>query len=205
MEHHYYCAKCSPNVHSRKVYVIQSNLAIPYMKKWVNQFDDEELLRPPQHFEVDDTSCQRYLRWIPAPEDKTAQVDRVGQVTFLKGRAFGMQCSAASGGVISCVMYDPVTGNHYRGRCGWNAQQGNIPALVWDEIPDDSNPDAYKFGKNCAEVQCVSKAYDARSVTQRQSGIEGCVFVAWDTLRKQHKPPCGSCKAWIAKLGARTA
>lgn len=102
------------------------------------------------------------------------------------------------------VLYDAVTGRWFVGHTGTgNKSQGDIPAAIWNRIPDELNIPHYKFGRTCAEVHCLRQAYAARVGGNKARELENSVFAAYSPLEGRLRPPCGSCTAWIAASGGK--
>ncbi|SOE87735.1 hypothetical protein SAMN05446935_8392 [Burkholderia sp. YR290] len=114
--------------------------------------------------------------------------------------------SIISGVAMVAAMFDPITNMYFTGRSGHDKgnSKGHVPTLIWNTITSaqvDVKDDA--FGKNCAEVDCLLKAFAERLPAQRTvTSLAGLTFVAYKVGEQVHRGPCKTCKSWIKYYGA---
>lgn len=114
-----------------------------------------------------------------------------------------------------CAMYDIVIDEW---SIGYNRQgqrykndDGLIPAEIWNRIPEEINPDAYQFGRGCAEVHCLRQTYKKRADFETNkhiggvvdAGLTNCVFMAYSPKERRGRPPCTGCKRWLGYFRAK--
>jgi hypothetical protein len=108
-----------------------------------------------------------------------------------------LKSSAACTAACTVVgwMWDTETGSWYDGKSGHQSGPGKVPKDIWGQIiamkPD---PDDSVFGRNCAEVQCIVKAYERK----RKPDLTGCYFFAMNVKARSIYGPCRSCTSWIS-------
>ena len=106
-----------------------------------------------------------------------------------------MKYAGLSNSSTVAVMWDADTQQWYYGMSKHKMGQGNVPAIIWNYILGRPvQRDAWSFGKNCAEVACVIKAYGNGRVG---NDLHGCYFMAMKTGEKRFYGACGSCSDWI--------
>ncbi|HEX2570561.1 MAG TPA: hypothetical protein VH877_13480 [Polyangia bacterium] len=101
---------------------------------------------------------------------------------------------------VICEMWDPETGVWYFGRSKHGQALDKLPKAIRDGIPkvDQEDLKDWCFGKNCAEVECIIKAYASG---KKKQTLEGCYFIAYHQVQKKKVGPCHTCKQWIAAFG----
>ena len=105
---------------------------------------------------------------------------------------------------MAAAMYDAETNQIYSGWSRHNQGQGNVPKEIWDKIPITMNPEAYMFGLNCAEVECVIAAY---ANGKQSTDLTRCFFSAAQKAQGNqalNRCPCGSCQNWIKATGGES-
>jgi len=138
-------------------------------------------------------------------------VQYVGIVTVhaavrdLRHEAFQRVLAAARCGrnppAMVAVMYDTVSQRWFVGHTGRGTGQGLIPAAIWNTIPTEINADSYRFGRTCAEVDCLRQAYANRQPGDQTRPLESSVFAAYSPLERRFRPPCMACARWIGESG----
>jgi hypothetical protein len=104
------------------------------------------------------------------------------------------------GSNMVCAMYDRELRQYFTGfhRPGVVNAQGRVPLAIWSLVPSTNNPDAYQFGRGCAEVDCLTQAFEARhGAGVASQSIKGCVFVAYHPKEQNERPACGGCQKWL--------
>lgn len=115
--------------------------------------------------------------------------------------------SILSGVAMAAAVFDSVTNRYFVGKSGHDKRNTNgpVPTLIWQTISSaqvDVKEDA--FGMNCAEVHCLIKAFEARTVLQRNvTSLSTLTFVAYKVGEQAHRGPCKTCKSWIQQYGAQ--
>lgn len=110
-----------------------------------------------------------------------------------KHRVLSLQLPNAT---VTCQMWDAETKAWYTGHSGHGKGQGEVPDSIWSKIPD-ATPEDFKdwaFGKNCAEVDCVIRAFHAGKAA---NNLESCYFVAYHIPSRRFIGPCKTCKTWV--------
>ncbi len=97
---------------------------------------------------------------------------------------------------VICEMWDAETGAWYAGRSGHGLGQGQVPQVIWNRVPIVTKEDKsdWSFGRNCAEVECIIKAYGAGKVA---NDLRNCYFVSYHTRLGKYIGPCRTCNRWI--------
>jgi hypothetical protein len=133
------------------------------------------------------------LKPLPTVEELIAECRRQAMAAASSSR-----CPADSNMV--CRMYDLVLRRYFT---GYNRPQqaytrGHVPDEIWSHIPVTINVDAYQFGRGCAEVDCLTQAFDERhSKGVTSTSIKGCVFVAYHPKEQKERPACTGCCRWL--------
>jgi len=101
------------------------------------------------------------------------------------------------------VMWCNETRQWHYGRCRHGAEPSdkNMPAPIAHcmlELHLEREVEADCYGTNCAEVQCVMKAYSAG---RRAQDLAGCRFIAYNLTYDRWIDACKSCRVWIMKFG----
>jgi hypothetical protein len=111
-----------------------------------------------------------------------------------------------SGVAMAAAVFDATTNTYFVGRSGHGKNNGNghVPVGIWNTILSSQvDPSDDAFGKNCAEVDCLLKAFAARAPAQRVPPLTGLTFVAYKVGENKHRGPCKTCKSWILQYGAK--
>jgi hypothetical protein len=104
-----------------------------------------------------------------------------------------------------CVMYDAALRAYFTGfnQAKRSYEQGHIPAAIWNNIPEKTDPDFYKFGRGCAEVHCISQAFATRNTAgNADQTLQGCVFASFHPKEGKERPACAGCNQWLTPTGA---
>lgn len=193
--------------------IIRDDVTLTREEKEKSLLPRDHYLDWPQHAQLDLYSrCQHYLRHkesvIAPPPPVGLSQELIGWEKLLglvRRRAGQIKTDpkeGLKGGVILCGMFDCLTGLTHFERCNHKLGQGTIPDKLWNTIPVEVDPPRYSFGRNCAEVGCLHRAFEQRTPEQRGLGLAGCIFVSWDILRREQKPLCISCNKWLPRTGA---
>lgn len=110
-----------------------------------------------------------------------------------------------SGYAMVAAVYDSVTQRYFVGKSGQGHTNANgaVPVVIWNTIcaqTIDVKDDA--FGTNCAEVDCLVKAFVARG-NAAATHLNELTFVAYKTGEKNLRGPCHTCRAWMVAYGAK--
>jgi hypothetical protein len=100
---------------------------------------------------------------------------------------------------VICEMWDSETNQWYSGKCGFAAEQsvgrGSIPPNIWSSIPNQQYPDEYRFGRTCAEVDCILQAFGKGH--KQRTDLAGCYFFSYNRRQGRTWGACSGCKSWI--------
>ncbi|WP_444898781.1 hypothetical protein ACJJIX_13460 [Microbulbifer sp. VAAC004] len=153
--------------------------------------------------------CQKYVKYIQTVP-KAGSAQNLGNQAVNKVRTLARDRGGNGSNTPSmvAVMYDSVLEQWFEGSTGNGTSRGYIPNTIWNTIPAELDVDRYIFGRTCAEVDCLRRAFSQRRRSGENSqSIKNSIFAARQPNKHKGKsdrrPPCGACKAWIARAGAK--
>lgn len=133
----------------------------------------------------------------------------MGNQAFNRVRTLARDCggNGASTPSMVAVMYDSLLEQWFEGATGRGTYKERIPDTIWNTIPAELDVEKYIFGRICAEVGRLRRAFRQRhKFGEKSKSIKGSIFAARQPSkhkgRSDKRPPCQACKTWIAKAGA---
>jgi hypothetical protein len=176
--------------------------------QWVTERSEDEFPRyhHQQHFSFDNTAkCNRYLRFARTEKAVAAQANRTGLAIEDPGYgvALVMRDAKSKSGPTIAVMWEPETGRWYHGSCRHGLDRAEAPPGFSARVDKlETDPADWAFGWNCAEVECVVKAYKSG---RKAADLKGCYFIAYSVATPRGLyGACRTCRTWIADLGAKS-
>jgi len=173
--------------------------------QWVIEKSDEEFPKyhSVPHYSFDNAArCNRYLRF--AHTEKALSHKKLAIEDLGYGVQLLMRSAKSKSGPTIAAMWEPEGGRWLEGSCKHElAKVGGPPGFVARVTALGCRPDDWAFGWNCAEVECVIKAYRG-SNPRRALDLKGCFFIAYSVAT----PPglygaCRTCRDWITALGGK--
>lgn len=115
--------------------------------------------------------------------------------------------SITAGVAMAAAVYDRATNRYFVGKSGMGRDNasGNVPAVIWNAILGQTvNVKDDAFGTNCAEVDCLYKAFKARAGAgiAPANSLRDMTFVAYKVGEGKCRGPCHTCKAWLTAYHA---
>lgn len=173
--------------------------------RWVEERSDSPVpgYDRKQHFEFDKLAkCQRYLRYSHSRQSLSNSGMNMAINDRMYGRWLIQRDARVKRGPTIAVMWDPETGRWYHGSCAHGIPNTNtaVPGVIRNYINSlEVAPDEWAFGWNCAEVECLVKAYQGG---KRQQNLRGCYFIAYSVASPQgFYGACRTCRNWIRHFG----
>lgn len=167
-----------------------------------SEVENPQFLRK-SHYQLDnDRGCNRYLRFVATTGIKGTRQVEIPVEDAEWGELELTKRFVKSGVPTGAIMWCGETRKWYYGKCRHDIQLSaadGIPFTIRKAILDENRDkmvDANCYGANCAEVQCVAKAYAGG---RRANDLTGCRFMARNVSTGPISA-CGSCSSWIKAL-----
>lgn len=155
------------------------------------------------HYQLDnDRGCNRYLRYVATTDVKGTREVEIPVENADWGELELRRRFAKADVPTGAIMWCGETRRWYYGKCRHGimlASQDRIPLAIRKAIQAEHSEkmlDANCYGANCAEVQCVVKAYAGG---RGAKDLAGCRFLARNVSTGPISA-CGSCSSWIKAL-----
>jgi hypothetical protein len=156
------------------------------------------------------TDCQRYLKYASTEtrsQPNKANLAEKNDIEFGKHYLIDYAQTGLKGPTIA-VMWDPCTSSWYRGHCQHLTQAAEtcVPSDIISYINKlEIDRGDWAFGWNCAEVHCITKAYEKRKeINAENKDLTNCYFIAYSVGNKSgFYGACKTCQKWIPKFGGK--
>ena len=191
---------------------------------WVNNHFIEDGTTNPapeyhgqQHFQLNNrVPCQRYLKHAKTQLHKEkAKVAPPAKDSVEYGISLATHQIGKVNMPTIAYMWESESQTWIYGKCkhGHGSKDATLAAVPNEIIKRIDagaklfDPEQYIFGWNCAEVECIIKAYSA-STPRQTDDLKDCIFVAANSGREGSgnlMDACHSCRNWITESKGRYA